>query len=392
MDNEIAPPPPAKAKRRMRPAWLAGLALLVLGAYVGFTFMQRGAKQAELAAWTRDRSVPYVELIRPHADAKPQTLSLPGRISAWYEASIHAQVSGYVQSWSKDIGAVVKKNDELAVIDTPELDERLSEAREQISRAKAALELAKVTSQRWSALRNSSAVSKQSADEKASDEMVKQADLGAASANLDRLKAQKAFARILAPFDGVVTARNIDIGAYVAPSQPGEAAFKVADIHQLRVYVNVPQVYAAQLKPGMKATFTAPQWPNRIFSTTITTTSSAIGSQNGSLLVELDLPNPENALLPGSFATVSFELPVDPSHLRIASSALSFDEHGMRVATVDAQNRVVFKPVTIAKDFGADVSIAAGLSPDDEVIDNPPETLAQGDVVRIGGETASAQK
>jgi RND family efflux transporter MFP subunit len=387
-----AAPDPAPAKRRIGSSLLVVLALAALGGYVGLTLMQRQAKEADLSAWTRERSIPYVSVIRPHVSLKPQVLTLPGRIAAWYEASIHAQVSGYVQSWSKDIGAIVKKNELLAVIDTPELDERLSEAREQISKAKAALELARVTAQRWSALRNSSAVSKQSADEKASDERVKEADLGAASANLDRLRAQKAFARILAPFDGVVTARNIDIGAFVAPNRPGDAAFKVADIHLLRIYVNVPQVYAAQIKPGMEATFTAPQWPNRTFSTTVATTSSAIGSQTGSLLVELDLSNPDGALLPGSFATVHFELPVDPGHLRIASSALCFDEHGMRVATVNADRRVVFKPVTIGRDFGSEVAIASGVGPDDEIIDNPPETLSEGDLVRIGGETASAEK
>ncbi|MCW2285822.1 RND family efflux transporter MFP subunit [Rhodoblastus acidophilus] len=386
MVEDTAAPP----KRRSRARWLLLLVVLALSAYVGLSVLHRRAQQAELSTWTRARAVPYVSVIHPHIDLKPQALSLPGRIAAWYEASIHAQVSGYVASWSKDIGAEVKKNDVLAVIDTPELDERLSEAREKLSKAKAALELAKVTSQRWSALRNSSAVSKQSADEKASDEQVRQADLGAAAANLDRLKAQKAFAKITAPFEGVVTARNIDIGSYVAPSQTGEPTFKVADIHEVRVYVNVPQVYSAQLKPGMNATFTTPQWPGRTFSTTIATTSNAIGALTGSLLVEMDTPNPDSALLPGSFATVHFEIPTDPSALRIVSSALSFDEHGMRVATVGPDNRVRFKPVAIAKDFGAEVLVASGLKLEDQVINNPPETLAEGDEVRIGAAAAPA--
>jgi RND family efflux transporter MFP subunit len=315
---------------------------------------------------------------------------LPGNIAAWYEASIHSQVAGYVKSWSKDIGAKVKKGDVLAEVDTPELDERLAQAREELGRAQANLSMAKVTAERWAALRSSSAVSKQSSDEKASDEKVKQSDVGAATANLDRLKAQKSFAQILAPFDGVVTARNIDIGAYVAPDRSSEALFKVADIHEVRVYVNVPQIYSARLKQGMKAAITTPQWPGRNFEATITTTSNAIGAQTGSLLVELDRLNEDGALYPGSYAEVHFELPVDPSQLQIAASALSIDEHGTRVATVDADDRVKFKTVVIAKDFGSEVAIASGLSKEDRIVDNPSETLTDGDRVRIADEHPSS--
>ncbi|MGO9942730.1 MAG: efflux RND transporter periplasmic adaptor subunit [Rhodoblastus sp.] len=377
--------PIAPVRRRRIGLWLIPLALAILAGYVAFALMQRRESQTDLAAWTRDRAVPYVAVIHPHSDANPQVLALPGNISAWYEASIHSQVAGYIKSWSKDIGAHVKKGDVLAEIDTPELDERLAQAREELSRAQANLSLAKVTAERWAALRSSSAVSKQSSDEKASDEKVKQADVGAASANLDRLKAQKVFALIVAPFDGVVTARNIDIGSYVAPDRNSEAMFKVADIHEVRIYVNVPQIYSARLKPGMKATFTTPQMPGRVFTTTIATTSNAIGAQTGSLLVELDMPNVDGALYPGSYADVHFELPVDASQLRIASSALSIGERGTRVAIVDADDRVTFKTVTIAKDFGSEVAIAGGLAPEDRVIDNPAETLTDGDQVRIAG-------
>ncbi len=220
-----------------------------------------------------------------------------------------------MKSWSKDIGALVKKGDELAEIDTPELDERVAQAQQELGRAQASLSMAKVTAERWAALRNSSAVSKQSADEKSSDEKVKQADVGAASANLDRLKAQKIFARIVAPFDGVVTARNIDIGSYVAPDRSSEVLFKVADIHAVRLYVHVPQIYSSRLKSGMKASFTTPQRPEQSFSATVSTTSNAIGVLTGSLLVELDTPNPDGALFPGSYADVHFELPVDPNSI-----------------------------------------------------------------------------
>jgi RND family efflux transporter MFP subunit len=386
MNKELASTPPVgKTKRRGFGVWLIPATVLILVCYVAFALIQRRENQANLAVWTRERAIPHVTVIQPHSDASPQVLPLPGNISAWYEASIHSQVAGYVKNWSKDIGAQVKKGEVLALIDTPELDERLSQAREELGRAQANLSLAKVTAERWAALRSSSAVSKQSSDEKASDEKVKQADVGAATANLDRLKAQKVFAQIVAPFDGVVTARNIDIGSYVAPDRNSEALFKVADVHEVRIYVNVPQIYSARLKPGMKASITTPQWPGQTFDATITTTSNAIGAQTGSLLVELDRSNEDGALFPGSYTEVHFELPVDPSQLRIAASALSIDEHGTRVATVDKDNRVKFETVVIAKDFGSEVAIASGLSLDDRIIDNPSETLTDGDQVRIAG-------
>jgi RND family efflux transporter MFP subunit len=390
MNKEITTPPVAQARRRGFGGWLILIALLVMASYVAYALIQRRDSQANLATWTRDRAIPTVSVIKPHAETKPESLPLPGNIAAWYEASIHSQVAGYVKSWSKDIGAKVKKGDVLAEVDTPELDERLAQAREELGRAQANLSMAKVTAERWAALRSSSAVSKQSSDEKASDEKVKQSDVGAATANLDRLKAQKSFAQILAPFDGVVTARNIDIGAYVAPDRSSEALFKVADIHEVRVYVNVPQIYSARLKQGMKAAITTPQWPGRNFEATITTTSNAIGAQTGSLLVELDRLNEDGALYPGSYAEVHFELPVDPSQLQIAASALSIDEHGTRVATVDADDRVKFKTVVIAKDFGSEVAIASGLSKEDRIVDNPSETLTDGDRVRIADEHPSS--
>lgn len=393
MKKELAAAQPATTQKRGRlGVWLIPLAFLILAGYVAFALIQRRESQVDLAAWTRDRAIPYVAIVRPHTDANPQILALPGNIAAWYEASIHSQVSGYVKTWSTDIGARVKKGDILAEIDTPELDERLAQAREELSRAQANLSLAKVTAERWAALRSSSAVSKQSSDEKASDEKVKQADVGAASANLDRLKAQKVFAQIVAPFDGVVTVRNIDIGSYVAPDRNSEPMFKVADIHEVRIYINVPQIYSARIRQGMKAHFTTPQWPGRTFEAPVVTTSSAIGAATGSLLVELDMPNPDGALLPGSYADVHFELPVDPTQLRIASSALSIGEHGTRVAVVDPDDRVRFKPVTIAADFGAEVAIASGLAADDRVIDNPADTLADGDKVRIGGAVAASAR
>ena len=393
MNEDLAPAPSIGLnKRKNMGVWLIPIVLLTLAAYVAFALMQRRQTQTELAAWTRDRAVPYVSVVQPHQDSRPQLLALPGSIAAYYDASVRAQIAGYVKSWTRDIGAVVRKGDVLAEVETPELDERIAQAREEVSRAQAGLSLAKVTADRWAALRASSAVSKQSSDEKASDEKVKLADVGAANANLDRLKAQKAFAQIVAPFDGVVTARNVDIGSFVSPERSAEPLFKVADIHAARIYVNVPQIYSARIEKGMKARFTTPQWPGRVFEAPVVTTSSAIGAGTGSLLVEMDLPNPDGALLPGSYADVHFELPVDPTQLRIPASALSIGEHGTRVAIVDADDRVLFKQVTIATDFGSEVAISSGLSAQDRIINNPAGALMDGDQVRVGGAAAAETK
>jgi RND family efflux transporter MFP subunit len=392
MNDDLAPAsPPGLAPRGRRGFWLALLLAAVLLTYVALTLWRRHEVRLDLAAWTRERAIPYVQLVSPHADSQPLTLELPGSIAAYYDASIHAQVAGYVKSWTRDIGARVRKDEILAEVDTPELDERLAQAREELSRARAALALAMTTAERWAALKKSAAVSKQSSDEKDSDARVKQADVGAAAANLDRLKAQKAFARIVAPFDGVVTARNVDIGAYVAPERGGEPLFKVADIHAVRLYVNVPQNVSARIETGMKAVFTTPRWPDRQFVATVATTANAIGARTGSLLVQLEAENGDGALLPGAYADVRFELPVDPSRLRLPASALTVNARGTRVAVVDGDGKVKFKTVTIAEDFGSEIAIAAGLKPDDRVIDNPADTLAEGDQVRIGGGAPDAK-
>ena len=273
----------------------------------------------------------------------------------------------------------------LAEIDTPELDERLAQAREELSRAKAALALAQVTAGRWAALRNSSAVSKQSADEKSSDEKVKEADVGAASANLDRLKAQKLFAQILAPFDGVVTARNIDIGSYVAPDRGAEPLFKVADIHAVRIYVNVPQIYSSRLARGMKATFTTPQWPDEVFNATITTTSNAIGAQTGSLLVELDRPMTTARFFPApmpmcisSCRSTPRNCAFPPARCRSARRARGWPPSTRTTASTSRRSR---SPRISARKSPS----PAGFLQQDRVVDNPAETLVDGDKVRIGG-------
>jgi RND family efflux transporter MFP subunit len=383
---------PAGARGKMIPKVALLLAGLLLAGVAVHRVVDRREEEVRLARWTDQRAIPNVALLTPHRDASPREFTLPGKVAAYYDATVHAQVSGYIKEWRKDIGAVVKKGEVLAVIETPELDEQIAQAREELSKAKATQSLADLTAQRWSALRSTSAVSKQASDEKESDSSVKRADVGAANARLERLTAQKAFAELIAPFDGIVTARNIDIGAFVGPSEDDKPLFKVADIHAIRVYVSAPQIYAARMRQGMAATLVLAQHPGRTFNATIATTANAIEQQSRTLLVQLAAENPDLALLPGAYADVRFSLPPqDDACLRIPASALLVGREGMRVATLGADNRVHFKQIAVSEDLGAEIEVASGLSPDDRVINNPGDMLGEGDEVRVSA-PAEAEK
>jgi RND family efflux transporter MFP subunit len=347
--------------------------------------------EERLARWTDDQAIPTVALVSPKRGSLASEVVLPGDVEAFYNAAIHGQTSGYVREWRKDIGAKVHQGEILAVVDTPELDERIAVAESELVKAKADQALARVTAQRWSSLRNSAAVSQQAVDEKESDANAKNAEVEAAKANLDRLKALKAFDNIVAPFDGVVTARNIDIGSLVkADSNDAAALFTVADIDQMRVYVRAPQSYAAALKVGMKATLKLPEYPDRTFEATIETTSGAIDKKSRSLLVELYADNKDGALAPGAFARVHFQIPPDPKALRLPANALLFRDSGTEVATVGLDSRIVLKKVRIARDFGSEVEIAGGLSVGERIVGNPPDSIADGEEVRLADASGGA--
>ena len=293
-------------------------------------------------------------------------------------------MSGYVSEWRKDIGAQVHRGDVLAVVDTPELDQRMAVAQSELAKAKANMALAKVTADRWNSLRASSAVSQQAADEKDSDARAKAAEVEVAQSNVDRMKALKAFANIVAPFDGVVTARNVDVGSLVkADSNDSGALFTVSDIHQMRIYVPVPQSYAAAMKNGMKATLELPEYPDRTFNATIDTTSHAIDRKSRSLLVELLADNKDGALAPGAFARVHFQLPPDPNTVTLPANALLFRDNAPQVAILGPDNRIVLKKIRIARDLGSEVEIAGGLSHDVRIVANPPDSIDEGEEVRV---------
>jgi RND family efflux transporter MFP subunit len=360
--------------------------LLAVGAIaVAYTGISgRRHDDEKLRQWTDQQAIPSVALVSLQKGGEARELVLPGNVEAFDTASIHGQVSGYVQEWRKDIGAKVRRGDVLAVVDTPELDQRIAVAQSELAKAKANLALAKVTAARWDSLRNTAAVSQQEADEKDSDARAKAAEVEAAQSNIDRLKALKAFANIVAPFDGVVTARNVDIGSLVkADSNDGVALFTVADIHQMRVYVPVPQSYAAVMKDGMKATLELPEYPDRKFDATILTTAHAIDQKSRSLLVELIADNKDGALPPGAFARVHFQIPPDRDAMTLPADALLFRDSAPEVATVGLDSRIVLKKVRIARDLGSEVEITGGLSRDERIVASPPDSIGDGEEVQV---------
>ena len=373
----------AQAMRRLK---IAGIvAAGVAGAIVVSGLATRLQASRDVGKWTSAQAIETVSVLRPEYARNAKTLTLPGTLSAFYDAPIYARVPGYMRIWYKDIGAGVRKGDALAVIDTPELDQQIEQARGQLANAVAARTLSKTTAQRWVSLLALDAVSKQEEEEKTGDLAAKGALVTAAKADLDRLEALKGFARITAPFDGTVTSRSVDIGALVnaGAGADGTPLFTVQDVHQMRVYVNVPQDYSAQIRPGVTATLTVPEYPGRVFSAALDSTSRAINDKSDALLVELLANNLDGALKPGEYARVTLNLPSEGGRPELPASALVFRQRGLQVATVLPNNRVLMKPVTIAVDLGTKVEIGTGLSSSDHVIDNPPDSISSGDLVRI---------
>lgn len=348
--------------------------------------------ESNLARSTNEQAVSTVSVMRPERGTKQRELVLPGDIQAYFEAPTYARVNGYLKKWYEDIGARVKSGQLLAEIDTPDLDQQLHQAEADLAAAQANQRLAMLTTKRWHALLSTDSVSQQDADEKAGNAEARNADVAAAQANVDRLQALESFKRIVAPFDGVVTARETDVGALInAGSATGVELFRVADVHQMRIYVRVPQALAGGLQPNQPAELHLPQRPNETFPATVLTTAHAINPNSRTLLVELMADNAKGDLEPGTYAEVHFKLPENPGVLRLPDSALLFRQDGLEVATLGPDNKVVMKHVTIGRDTGVEVEIVSGIDQSDRVIDSPSDSLAEGDVVRPAEPTKAAE-
>jgi len=381
-DTIVPNPTPRARSRRGLIALLLGLALLVAVVVLGISV--RANESRELKTWTNAQALPSVNLITPGVQAQGPVLNLPGRMEAYSRASIFARVNGYLKSWKVDIGAHVKAGQLLAEIDTPELDQQLLQARANLASAQANATLAQTTAKRWQAMLASDSVSRQDVDERTGDLAAKLANVKSAQASVEQLVATKGFQRLTAPFEGVVTARSTDVGALIsAGGSAGRELFAVSDVSRLRVYVQVPQTFSPQIRIGTTARLTVPEYRKESFNARVIATADAVTAASGSTLVQLLVDNPGGRLLPGGYTSVQFDLPVQADVLRLPASALVFDEHGMRVATLDKNDHVLFKPVSISRDFGDTVEIGSGLDASDRVIDTPPDGLGDNDAVRV---------
>ena len=376
------PAPSAISRRKLR---VAGIILLVVVAAVAVTgIATRAADNTRLRERADNQSVPTVAVIAPGNSGDAGALELPGRLEAYSRASIYARVSGYLKSWKADIGTPVKAGQLLAEIETPDLDQQLLQAKADLASAQANAALAGTTAKRWQSMLGSDSVSRQEADEKTGDAATKEAMVNAAQANVDRVQALKGYTRIVAPFDGIVTSRNTDVGALInAGSGVGPELFTVSDVRKLRVYVSVPQSYTSIVKVGAKAKLTVPERPGKSYSATVESLSGAVNVASGSMLIQLAVDNAAGELLPGGFANVSLEQPRTVGGLSIPPSALLFDKSGLRVATVGADDKVLLKRVTISRDLGKVIELGSGIAANDRVIETPPDGIADGDLVQI---------
>jgi len=375
-------------RRRLVVIGVVGIAIAVIVVAAGVTL--RAVDARNLKTWTNAQIIPTVNVIHPVSAANGPTLDLPSHLEAYSRAPIFARVSGYLKSWNVDIGAPVKAGQLLAVIESPELDQQLLQARADLLSAQANASLAGTTAKRWQALLGTDSVAQQEVDERTGDYTAKKAAVAAAQANVDRLLATKGFERILAPFDGVVTARDTDVGALINAGSGGvgQELFTVSDVKQLRVYVQVPQSYAPDVRSGTTATLSVPEYPGQHFAARVIASADSVNASSGTTLVQLLVDNADGKLLPGGFASLQFKLPVQANAVRVPASALVFDARGLTVATLGANGQVVFKKVTINRDFGDSVEIGSGLVATDRVIDTPPDGLVDGDRVQV----ASADK
>src|SRR6202166_2594187 len=363
----------------------------------------RHSQEKAVAAWTDAAAIPTVDVVHPTKGAPQQQVVLPGDIHAWYQAPLYARVNGYLKNWYFDFGAQVKKGEVLADIDTPEIDAQLTAAKAKLNAANAAVEardaeaqFAKSTYERWrDSPRGVVSIQEQEAKQAEYESgtarlNAAKADMAVAQADVDRLESLHNFKQVVAPFDGVVTARETDIGALINAGSNGTARelFSVADTHKVRIYVKVPQRLAGNIHPGLTAELRLPQYPGKVFTAKATTSTRSVNTSSRTLLVELQADNPDGLLQPGTYVEAQLNLPSDPSAMLMPASAILFRQDGLEVAVIGDDDKVTLKKISLGRNLGVQVEVTGGLMPTDRVVDSPPDSLGSGDVVRVAGQPA----
>ena len=374
--------------------WIFLLALVIAVLLVVFGILPRIQARTALRQETLRMAVPTVAVVQPKRSAPAQEIVLPANVQAFADAPIYARTNGYLKRWYVDIGSRVKEGQLLAEIDTPEVTQQLRQARPDLGTAQANLNLSKITADRYQGLLKTDSVSKQESDNAAGDHKPKQAVVQSAQANVKRLEELQSFQRIYAPFSGVITARNTDVGALInsgSSSGNGNELFHITQPDKLRVYVSVPQIYSQAAKAGITADLTLAEFPGRRFQGKLVRTANAIDPTSRTLLVEIAVDNPTGQLFTGSYAEVHFKLPTPTTSLILPVNTLLFRSEGLRVATVGQGQKVELKQITIGHDFGSEVEVVAGLNGNENVIVNPPDSVVEGEAVRISQTQQGAQ-
>lgn len=380
------------------------IVLLIIAVVVAITgIIPRQHASAALRRQTDSMAVPTVTVVQAQSGAPMQEIVLPGTIQAYRDAPIYARTNGYVKSWTHDIGSHVRKGQLLAVIESPEIDRQVDEARANLATAEANLGLSHVTAQRYEGLRGTQAVSKQSIDTAAQTEKAQRSSLAAAQQTLNQMLATQSFENVYAPFTGIITARNTDVGQLVDSGSNGgtgslsmlnngtaptsqstpQELFRVSNIGIVRIYIEVPGIYVPEARPGVQVTLDVPGYPGRLFHGRIVRTANALDLNTRTLMVEVDIENSKGELLPGSYAQVHLKLPMKHPALIIPVSALMFRSEGLRVVTLDSQNRAHLEPITVGRDWGTRIEVLTGLNPGERIIDSPPDSIVEGEKVNV---------
>ncbi len=382
MNEHTASAADAGLRRKVRRYSLILLAVALALAVWGE--VSRVLARSSLGKETADAAQPTVLTTTPNRAALGEELVLPGTVQAFIEAPIYARTSGYLKIWHTDIGSEVGKGQLLGEIETPEVDQQLSQAQADLATARANEALSNSTNVRWKGLLSTGSVSKQDADEKAGDAAAKKAAADSAAANVARLRELESFKRVVAPFAGVITARNTDIGALINAGQSaGSELFRIADTHKLRIYVQVPETYAAVTRAGLEAELRFAEQPQKTYAARTVRTSNALNPTLRTLQVELELDNVNREVFPGAYAEVHFKLPASAESLRLPANTVLFRSAGLQVATIDKQKRIKLKSIVQGRDFGNTIEVLSGIDADDVVVLNPPDSLTDGILVRI---------
>jgi RND family efflux transporter MFP subunit len=384
-------PAASAPSHRTRAAAIALLALLVAG---GFAVVRRFTERRALARETETLAVPTVSVIQASAEPAQEELVLPAQLQAYVESSIYSRTNGYVLRWYQDIGSHVKKGELLAEIDTPEVDQELSQAKAARQQIVAQAELARTSAERWNNLRKTDSVSQQEADQQNSAYTQAQANLAAADANVRRLEQLESFKHIYAPFTGVITRRSIDVGALITAGSAGQTKelFNLAQFDPLRVYVSVPQSDAPSIRSGMPAYIELREYPGQKFQGKVVRTADAIDTATRTMLTEIDVPNHDGHLLPGAYAQLHFAVPIQTTRISVPVNVVLFRPEGTRVAVVGTEGKIRLKPILIGRDFGNKLEVLNGLELTDRIVVNPADSLEDGQVVKVKTEEGSGDR